>query len=579
MAKTNKKSVLVVFGDNLPRKNRAWWRQFDEVICPARFKDEILKYGNSFSALEKMTASGSVQRAHKIIDEVSGLTLPDDSLLCKAVNWRGYELWWMYYDSIYYQFCLPYTQYDILLSHLKEFDRVFLFQPVHRELFCYFLKAHGRRCVVLSLFRLKNLVPLSFGIWMQLILSFISLPLLLVRRPKVMIFTGDKFDQEKDYDFRYKFIYEELRQKKIDFVEFVRSLDSVPVILKHAWRRKRPVFYSTAFIKLMRFFIDPFSRFKLSFSGLKPEDHFWFMASAHYLNYVKGGIAAIRTMGFLLRVMGVKAAIIPSAGDRTFHEVLACKTNNILTVGIQHGASPRYFFVSDFMHGFDGSKSLSLDKYGLWSEWWKNYYLKHSSTYREDQLHVAGHMRPLEKRAVAMNAKRDSGRPRVLFISEQLADPREIIPFLSVFLEMEWCDLCFKFRPYRDGFEEWLKKEKPEVLEKIKKKTKIFRGDMQEAVGECDVVTGSYSTAVLEALLQLKTPIFFLTQKWGDYFDMGDMGAQNSFLALNPEELESKIRSGLNASPQELEGLRERFFGDPYRNGSGWVVKEVERLV
>jgi len=579
MAKTDKQSILVIFGNVLPRKNGSWWRQFDQVVCPVELKGAVQKRGLLFIELETMVLPGSVHQAHTIIDKIIRSVLPNGSRLTKIVSWRGYELWWMYYDSIYYQFCLPYTQYDKLIDFLKDFKKVHLFQPPHPELFRYFLKARGSKCVIFKPFLLKNLLPLSLGMWLQIVLSFIYMPWLILRRPKAMVFTGDKFDEGKDYDFRYKFIYEELRSRKIPFVEFIRSLDSIKIILQHAWRRKRPVFYSTAFIKLVRFFVDPFGRFKLHIAAKEPEDRFWFLVGVHYLNYVKGGILAIRIMGFFLRAMGVKAAVIPSAGDRTFHEVLACKTNSILTVGIQHGASPRYFFVSDFMQGFDGSKSLSLDKYGLWSDWWKEYYLKYSSTYQNNQLYVAGHMRPLEKENFQARAENNSGRLRVLFISEQLAAPQEILPFLSVFLAMNDCDLSFKFRPYRDGFEEWLKKEKPAILNEIKRKTKIFRGSMQEAVYYCDVVVGSYSTAVLEALLQLKTPIFFQTTKWGDYFDIKDWNAQNSFFALNPQDLVEKVRGSVNISKDDLKKIQKRFFGDPYRNGSRWVVDEIEKVV
>ena len=98
---------------------------------------------------------------------------------------------------------------------------------------------------------------------------------------------------------------------------------------------------------------------------------------------------------------------------------------------------------------------------------------------------------------------------------------------------------------------------------------------MQEAVNECDVVVGSHSTAVLEALLQFKTPIFFNTNKWGDCFSFKEYGNNHPFFAESPDELSEKIKGAQSVSMGTLKDLLERYFGDPYQNGSKWVVDEL----
>src|SRR3990167_8889962 len=139
-------------------------------------------------------------------------------------------------------------------------------------------------------------------------------------------------------------------------------------------------------------------------------------------------------MKLILKFIGIKAAIILSAGGRNLHEVLACKLLGIRIVGIQHGMSSKDYMVSDFMHEFDGEKCLSVDKYGLWSEWWKEYYLKNSRAYKPEQLYISGPMRPLEHADIpALSAAGHS--LKVLFLSEQLAAPTEILPYLEVLME------------------------------------------------------------------------------------------------------------------------------------------------
>src|SRR3989344_7852123 len=105
----------------------------------------------------------------------------------------------------------------------------------------------------------------------------------MISRPGLMIWVGDKFDHLHDDDFRMKFIYEELRKRKIPFVEFIRSLEKWPVVLRDAWKRKRPVFYSAAVVFLIHFFVDPlYKNKKLIGSGefSAPEQRFLFLASS-----------------------------------------------------------------------------------------------------------------------------------------------------------------------------------------------------------------------------------------------------------------------------------------------------------
>lgn len=566
-----KKSILVIFGKELPKKNKSWFERFDQVL--------------SQKELGEFLSPGSVQEANELLVKLPGLTTLEGKTLSKLAIYKDYELWWMHYDDIYYQFCLPYTEYRKLLEHLISFREVYLYEPPWPDLFSYYLKAHNCRCHFFKKFKFKNLLPLPAGVVLQILLSFIFLPWLLLKRPGVMVFTSDKFAPPHKCDFRMAFIYEELEKNKTSFVEFIRSMESWPVVLAHAFTRKRPVIYSTAIIE----FLHRLTSFFYPAYLPKPADqdsqnYFWFLAATHYLRNVKGTIFSIRAMKFILRLIGVKAAIISNACNRTIHEVLGCKLNNLQTVGIQHGLATRHYFVSDFMPGFNGlpagrqgKKYLSVDKYGLWSEWWRDYYLKNSQAYRPEQLFVSGPMRPLEKEQEQVIHETKKGKPAALFISEQLADPEEVMPYLLTFLEINDFELYLKFRPYRDGFEEWLKQERPEILKKIEEKAKILRGAMQKAIGQCDVVVGSHSTAVLEALLLLKPFVFFRTKKWGDYFDIKAAGL-HSFFSETPDGLIERIKKSREIPKDDLKKLQERFFGNPYQNGSKWVVDQAEKF-
>lgn len=138
--------------------------------------------------------------------------------------------------------------------------------------------------------------------------------------------------------------------------------------------------------------------------------------------------------------------------------------------------------------------------------------------------------------------------------------------------------LSIKFRPHRDSFEEWLKTNRPDILNTFNK-NRILKGSMHEAIELCDVVVGSQSTGVMEATLQLKPFVFFNTNKWGDYFDLRSLDSRYHFFAEKPEELIRYIRDSGKIPDEVLKGFCIRFFGDPHKNGSKWVVEQLEKTL
>ena len=557
---TNERSVLVIFGGELPKKNQKWYRQFSKVIYPEE--------------LEKLINPGSIREANLLVDELSRLAMPNGKRISKLINWCGYELWWIHYGGLMSNFCLPYTQYRTLLSYLKDFEKVCLYWPPNPDLFRYFLEAHNRRCIIIKQFKFGNLLPLPFGVFLQLLISAISLPWMKIKKPELMVWASDKISPPYNFEYRNKSVYKELIEKKIPFAVFMRSVEFWPKVLENAWRRKRAIIYSSAIIELLHFFSRPFNHLAVSFPSSDPEKRFQFSVAVHYLRNVRGSIWSILAMKLLFRWIGIKAAYINDGCDRTFHEVLGCKLAGIKTVGIQHAATSRYAFIPDFMPAFDGDLPLSVDKYGLWSEWWLEYYLKYSRAYHKEQLFVSGPCNPLEKETAKDGSFQRGGPLKVLFVSEQLAAPSEILPYLLKLLEIKEFTVSLKFRPYRDGFEKWLQKNRPDILERVG----IFRGSPQQAAAMSDVAVGSHSSAVLEALLQLKPIVFFWTNKWGDYFDLKDLDKEGRFFASNPQELADFVRESNNMPEDTIKQLQKRFFGDPNKNGGKWVVEQALEL-
>lgn len=582
-----KKTALVIFQKKLSEKNRKRLKKlskYDVVISPPSIRGEVLPLSLEWRNLDDYIEAGSIYEATDMLKQLSYVRLPNGTRVTKSTFYNGFELWWIQYQNLFLRFCLPYTQHKKLLEYLNNYEDVVLLEPQFKKLFECYLLAHRRNVVILSGggSKLHELFPL--GIMIQILLTFVFLPIIILQQKKILIWTGDLFEGGKDFDFRLRFVYEELRKRNISFLETIRSLESWRSVLQHAARRRRAVVYSTAITFLAHYAsILTGKRFRLSkqfreseFASIsEPEERFMLMVATQYLQTVGDDIWEIRINRIFLKLGGVKVAFIPATNDRNFHTFLACKLNNIPTVGILHGVASQYYNVYDFLHTYDGEKTMSVDKYGVWSDWWKEYYVKNSKAYSPEQLFVSGLMRPFTGQKTPQESiKEQKEKIKVLFVSEQLAVPDEVFPHLRLLLEENEFELYVTFRPYQDGFEMWLKENHPEILQKIPK-SQIIRTGIKDAIHQCDVAVGTHSTAVLEAVIQKKPFVFFKTGKWGDYFNLEAYSSEYSFYVETERKFLEAIKQSKAIPVSELQKIQERFFGDPCQNGSKWVVDEL----
>jgi hypothetical protein len=582
------KTALVIFKKSLTESDKRMLHSVSltsVVISPREIESEVRGLGLQWLSLENFIEPGSIYEASAFAEELSRLTFSGGQRISKSFLYEGYELWWMYYNKLYLYICLPYTQYKKLLLYLKDYEDVYFYKPPYKNLFSCYLEAYGLSVKFINEPGLKSSDFLSPGIFVQIGITLISLPFLILKQHRIMLFTSDLLEKTRDHDFRLKFVFEELRKRDAAFVEFVRSIEPWKIIIKNIFIRKRPIIYSEAvnFVgRLISIIVGDHFRFKKTINrcllneNMNSDERFKFSVATQSLFTVYDDVWSIRIMKRILHMTGIKTAFIPAVIDRNFQTVIGCKLNNIPIIGILHGVASRDYNVYDFTPAYDGEKSISVDKYGVWSEWWKEYYTQHSHTYRKEQLYISGPMRPLIKSGAVSTVKRDvySDTVRVLFVSEQLAVPEEVLPYLNALLESDGVSLHIAFRPYADGFESWLKQYCPEILEKIGENN-IFRNGIKEAIAECDVIVGSHSTAVLESLLESKPFVFFSSKKWGDYFDLKEYHQQFIFYTEDTETFVKSVKASRDIPARVIKDLQERFFGDPYQNGSRWAVDQL----
>lgn len=528
--------------------------------------------------LAHLVGPGSIYEANALLESLPALRLADGTPVAKAVTYHGYELWWMHYDSLFYHFCLPYTRYKKLLEHARGFAQVHCIDAPYPNLFACYFDAHGVRSSF-SRSTVQSPRALPFGVVLQGLLTLMFLPVLMLRRTRIALFTGDKFEKGTDHDFRLRYIYEELRKRDEPFYEIIRGVRGWREVLEHAFVRGRATLYTEPVVFLGRLLGTLFGpRTALLLPEAAGDGQFKLRLATLFIKDAATDIWAIRCLRVLLRAVGVRTVYITAGTERNFSTLLACKLLRIPTVGILHGVASRFYNVYDFMPGFTGGKRLSVDTYGVWSEWWREYYLAHSKAYAPGQLVVSGIMRPLANLpAPALQGPRQ-GPLKILFVAGELSVPEEILPYLRALMADERFSVHLTFRPYRDAFELWVAKHQPSLLAEIGP-DRIFKGRrIQDDIAACDVVVGTYSTAALEALLQQKPVVFYDTKKWGDYFELQDYVSPHTFFATSPSALVDAAAQAVAVPRDELERLRERYFGDPLKNGSAWVVDRLQAL-
>jgi len=573
--------VLVVFGGSLPRQVR---REVSTIIAPASLAGEVRAHGRHFVDLDSLIDFGSIYEAAALTERLTQIKLPDGRRLTEVVTLQGYELWWIHYDALYYNFLFPLTQYRRLLERLVGFSEVQLYGVPDLPLFRYYLEAYGVRCVDLQRWRARIL-------WGQrllreifdTLLSFLALMLLKGRGAKVLLHPcfGDLLDYPHDYDFRMRRIFEELRARDIPFVEIVRSTQPLRVMLRHACIRRRPVIYSSSLVALIYRVGDALAgrgdlqrKVVQQMAGFPPEERFLTKVAMHYQRNPRNPVAAVRLFRAVLRWLDIRVAFVTLPSARSLHELIACKLDNIPTVGIQHGAGKRSYIVSEYMAGCDGVRSLGTDVFGCWSEYWYHEYRQYSRVIKSEDLQIAGHLCLVPAELLSTwEQPHDPSVIRVLHVSDTIVDPREPLPYLRALVADPRLQVTIKARPMvKDRLVAYLRDHAPDVFSRIE----VVTGDIHQAIAGNDVVVGCYSTAVLEGLLQLKPLVFFNTRRWGDYYEFKAIEAAHGFFAESPEVVPECVRAVLQTPRQTLEQLRDYFWGDLTRDGGKWVVDQIE---
>jgi hypothetical protein len=268
----------------------------------------------------------------------------------------------------------------------------------------------------------------------------------------------------------------------------------------------------------------------------------------------------------------VRRAVIFDDNRHNHELIAACRSLGIPILGFQHGVFNK-FHAGLMAYGFSGSRAHAFDRYGVWSDLFRDRLLRDTALYKPEQVFIAGPVRPPVGAASAparpAGDSSTGGKIRVLAVSEPLARKREVAVFLKTLLEDPRFELCLKLRPG----------ESEKSLEGYSLPATRVRllqsGTVYEAFAQADVAVGTYSTVLYEAALT-GLPIVWIktTRSYGREL----VEEQLAEAAERPEDFPEVVLRAFGLSEAERGRRRERIWGKEIRNGAAILVQALREL-
>ena len=535
--------------------------------CIIASKLEKLKFDNSKEKvlyIEDYVEISSVAEARKLTDKI----FSHNTDFITEFDYKGYKITWSWYSDVF-QFCIKYLEIERLTQAIDALDVQYLkignISPQYRKVLeVYFFNKKIVSSALEGRFSLSIKQILFNAI--TLLFSIVSM-LYFILKPgrNIGTYTGDFVYKNTKSDFRLNHLYETYKENNIQFIEFIRNT-TIKNFFINTFKRKRFAIHYMSII----FFVDLFMK-KTKYSK-QPKD---FYQSVLYNYYHANTVLAKSTLIIerILKALRVDKFVLISFSSRSASLAIAANSLSIKTIGIMHGLQQKDYAVYEFMQSYQESKKIGCDVYGVWSEYYLEYFRKYSKVSTKNSFQFSGLLRPVKNMNQSSPFKRVSkDKIRVLLISEPLVSVLEIAPYVKCLLENNDIEVTIKIRPMiRDLYYEKIKAELP-----YDKNINIVSGDIKETGKKFDVFIGSYSTTVIEASLIGKISVLLDTKKWGDYFNIDTLISNKSLIVRNPETLCNSILSRIeNEHSLDTIGLtKDRFFGNNM-DGAQWIVDQL----
>jgi hypothetical protein len=529
-------------------------------------------------------------RALDLLRKINALKDPSGRRICSCVVEDGFEPWWYAQDRLLRFLLVPLTQIFPLLDTLQTAESITVIGAPPDLVRALTAIAGKSGFAPLPSPPGSRSVKGYIGEGGMLAVALASLAAFRLARRDTVFYIVDHVSPGLRHDFRFAPLYREFDRCGFRIAEYAHTL--LPrQALGNFVRRRRPVFFlesADVWARLVGIRIatpavaNPFEQKgpvsdpqtdSPAEQGLE-ERALWALVPT-ILENCAHSVARQRILKRALQFQRAQRAVIFDDNRHNHELVAACHSLGIPVLGFQHGVFNK-FHAGLMAFGFSGARPHAFDRYGLWSDLFRDRLLRDSALYGPDRVFVSGPVRPPEEGLIRRAARHhaegagDSSRPiRVLVVSEPLARKQEVAPFLQTLLRDPQFELCLKLRP---GESDRSLKEYALPADRVRL---LQTETVYEALDQVDVAVGTYSTVLYEAILAM-VPIVWMKTSRAYGRELAEENLAGT--AGAPEELPGAVRKAAAWPDLELRKRRELVWGREIRNGSKCLLEELKRL-
>ena len=513
--------------------------------------------------------------ALELLKRLNRWTFADGRRASEYVIVDGFEPWWFRQERVYWYILVPYTRYRALINLLAaEGQKVTIVNapPKVRSLVGLLHESgagvsvafEGQGCDSRGVVWRQRL---TWGLIeaAKLLVTVLSLLVFRLSRPQVLLYAIDKVSPRLRHDFRLHNIYRKLGDEELSFAEYLHSLDNVTA-LRNLVRRRRPVvFFETVASLLYRLrrrrWADRHPLPAVRSGEEEPDAAFLAGVARQGLELSLRSAVQIQCLKWVIRWHRPRRAVIPDDCRHVNELIAACKSLGVPTLGYMHGLFNRYH-TGLMAYGFDAARRHTFDLYGVWGPYFRQYLLA-GDLYDESNTFVCGPLRPpaeQELQAVLSARRRNASPVRVLLISESRARHEEVARYIEELAADGRFRVMLKLRPGEEHtFLDRVVDSAPGAMQMIR------GGTVYEAFSQADVVLGTYSTTLYEAVLAL-VPVVVVNTSFTYGHDIARDGLAE--FAESPESVCDVVLRAAKLSQEELIWRRNAIWGEGLTDGA-----------
>jgi hypothetical protein len=506
-------------------------------------------------------ADDYLTNALRLLRRLNQLKAENGKRVTALITADGFEPWWFIQETIFWHLLVPYARdpkrvRDWVMSQRRsDFAQLPITEASPK-------RSRGGFGVVRNVLRRLATVLMAAS-------SFVALILFRFQRRDTLVYALDKVSPGLDHDFRISAIYRELRARGYRFAEYVH-VAQLAEAGANALRRHRPVVW-------LEPITDTYAW--LNFRRIRPlppviadskdsDGAFLAMAADIALAHTRQAAQRYHALKRILRIQHVRRAVILDDSRHANSLIAACRQLGIPTLGYMHGLLNRYH-PGLMAYGFNGARPHTFDLYAQWSDYFRRR-LFEGSLYGPENTFVCGPLRapPVVNFENVRERRGDDETIRVLLVSEPRTNFADVAPYVEALHEDRDIEIIVKTRPGETS---------PPIAKLLgRDRVHWIPGSvpLHEAILQCDVVLGTYSTVLYEAALLLRPAVVLDTPfRYGHDLVRDGLGD----FACTPQEVVMVTRRAHATDAAERDRRRNTIWGDALRDGARTLFDVAEQ--